>query len=61
MGDDILRSIERVSGLSASNNGPLIVIFVPSFRGDGILMYCDKMVTSSCRARYIDSKYCKRI
>lgn len=57
---DKLRSIVRVSGLRASNSGPLIVMFVPSLFGDGKLMNCDKMATSSCRARYNDSKYCKR-
>lgn len=57
----ILRSNERVSGLNASNNVVDNVTFVPSLFGDGMLMYCVNIETSSCRVRYIDSKYCNRI
>lgn len=56
----MLRNSARVSGLNASNKLLDNVTFVPSLFGDGMLMYCVNMETSSCRVRYIDSKYCKR-
>lgn len=56
----ILRNSARVSGLNESNRLLDNVTFVPSLFGDGILIYCVNIETSSCRVRYIDSKYCKR-
>jgi hypothetical protein len=59
--DEMFFSIARDSGLRDSNRLPFNMTLLLSPLVEDKPKYCDNMATSSCLARYIDSKYCRRI